>query len=286
MTLLLRVMVKKSLEMLAFEGEKGGSMTRDLYFKKTTTVMIGLLGLMMVYLLSGLFRTVPLSLATEVIVDEGTLQSVLISLLSIVVSMVIVAVSGTLLAFKLCRRRGGFYSLLNGLIIMPLLFPPTVAGLVLLQGFGRYSTFSQVFFGGQLNMAFNFTAIVVTQVYITLPFFYQMTLNGFEDIDISYIEAAQVCGADQWVLLRAIMIPMSFKAMVAGIFMSALRGLSEFGATIMFAGNMAGKTQTMTTRIYQLYQTDMNAALGLAAFQLCIFLIPYCLFIGFRRKEL
>lgn len=259
-------------------------MTRDSYFNRTTNSILVLLVIMMLYLFTGLFRSIDIPVVAEIISDQGTLQAVAVSLISICVSMMIVAFAGTVLAYKLCRRQGKVYELLNGLIILPLLLPPTVAGLVLLQGFGRFSLVSRLLFGGQLNVAFNFVAIVVTQVYVTLPFFYQMTLNAFEDIDMSYIEAAQVCGADRWVLLKEIMIPMSIRAMGAGLFMSALRGLSEFGATIMFAGNMAGKTQTMTTRIYQLYQTDMNAALALATFQLCIFLIPYFLFIK-RRKQ-
>ena len=258
-------------------------MTRDRYFIGTTTGILTLVTLMMFYLFTGLFRTVNLPTLSSIVVDQGTVEAIVVSLLSIVVSMLIVALSGTLLAYKMSRRKGKIYEWLNGLIILPLLLPPTVAGLVLLQGLGRYSVVSQLLFHGQLNITFNFVAIVVTQVYVTMPFFYQMTLNAFEDIDETYIEAAKVYGADQWVLLKDIMIPMSIRSMGAGLFMSALRGLSEFGATIMFAGNMAGKTQTMTTRIYQLYQSDMNAALALACFQLFLFLIPYFLFIK-RRK--
>lgn len=260
--------------------------TRDQHFDRTTTTALVLLSVMMFYLFSGLFRSVDQTLLSSVLLEQATIDAVLISMVSIVVSMVIVAFLGTLLAFKLVRKKGRLFDCLNALIILPLLLPPTVAGLVLLQGFGRYSIMSQLFFKGQLNITFNFVAIVITQVYVTLPFFYQMTLNAFEDVGVTYIEAAKVCGADQWTILKDILIPMSFRSMGAGLFMSALRGLSEFGATIMFAGNMVGKTQTMTTRIYQLYQTDMNAALGLASFQLCMFLIPYLLFIKQRKKDL
>ena len=254
-------------------------MHKDRYFDLTTTLVLGMLGLLMLYLISGLFRKLNSEVLTNVILDKGTMASISVSFGSIALSMVLVAMTGTLLAFKLSGKKGRIHKLMNGLIILPMLLPPTVAGLVLLQGFGKYSLLSGLMFDGNLHLAFNFSAIVVTQVYVTLPFFYQMTLNAFEDIDIAMIEAAKVCGADQWVLLKDIMIPMSLRAMGAGLFMSALRGLSEFGATIMFAGNMAGKTQTITTRIYQLYQSDMNSALALAAFQLCIFLLPYAFFI-------
>lgn len=256
------------------------------YFDKFLSLIAAGLIAMVIYLFTGLFRPLNIGTITNVFVEKDTIEAIGISLLSIVLSMCVVAIIGTLLAFKMSRKEGKLYKIVNGLIILPLLLPPTVAGLVLLQGFGRHSIVSTFFFKGELNVAFNFIAIIVTQVYVTLPFFYQMTLNAFDDVDISYLEAAKVCGADKFVLLRLILIPMSIKSMGAGLFMSALRGLSEFGATIMFAGNMAGKTQTMTTRIYQLYQTDVNAAFVLAAFQLCIFLIPYYLFIGKRGLSL
>ena len=190
-------------------------MTRDRYFNRTTNSILIFLALMMLYLFSGLFRSIDLPVIVQIISDGGTVQAVLVSLMSICVSMVVVAFLGTVLAYKLCGKEGRIFEMLNALIILPLLLPPTVAGLVLLQGFGRFSLVSRVLFGGQLNMAFNFTAIVVTQVYVTLPFFYQMTLNAFEDIDRSYIEAAMVCGADRWVMLKDIMIPMSIRAMGA-----------------------------------------------------------------------
>lgn len=256
------------------------------HFDRSLTIVVTGFVLMMIYLFSGLFRPISMNSISNVIIESDTLESILISLMSIFISMFVVAVAGTLLAYKMSRKTGRLYKVINGLIILPLLLPPTVAGLVLLQGFGRNSLISTFLFGGQLNVAFNFIGIIVTQVYVTLPFFYQMTLNAFDDVDISYIEAAKVCGADKIILLKQILIPMSIKSMGAGLFMSALRGLSEFGATIMFAGNMAGKTQTITTRIYQLYQTDVNAAFVLAAFQLCVFLIPYYLFIGKRGLSL
>lgn len=256
------------------------------YFDKSLSILVLGLIVIMLYLFSGLFRPINLDNMTHIISQQDTLEAIVISLLSIMLSMIVVGVVGTFLAYKMSRKNGKLYKFINGLIILPLLLPPTVAGLVLLQGFGRHSFLSSLFFNGELNVTFNFIGIIVTQVYVTLPFFYQMTLNAFDDVDISYLEAAKVCGADQVMLLFKILIPMSLKSMGAGIFLSALRGLSEFGATIMFAGNMAGKTQTMTTRIYQLYQTDINAAFILAAFQLCIFLIPYYLFIGKRGLSL
>ncbi len=254
-------------------------MVRSKLFDQSLSLVLIVSAVIMLYIISGLFRPLHAQQLLGVILEKETVTSMVISLSSILVSMVAVASIGTFLAYKLHNKKGRLYEWLHGLILFPLLLPPTVAGLVLLQGFGRNGLLSYVLFGQNLHIAFSFMAIVLTQVYVTLPFFYQMTRNAFEDIEGSCIEAASVAGAPPYIILKDIMIPISIRSMGAGLFMSALRGLSEFGATIMFAGNLVGKTQTMTTRIYQLYQSDMNAALVLAGFQLCLFLVPYYLFI-------
>ncbi len=240
--------------------------------------------LVMIYLVSGLFRPFYSNSGLLEVFSSDTLTSILVSALSIIISISIVVVSGTLLAFKMHKKNGQAYEIFHGLIMLPLLLPPTVAGLVLLQGFGSNSWFSHFFFGGKLSVAFHFAGIVVTQVFITLPYFYQMMLNGFEQVEDAYEEEAQVAGADSFTILRAVLIPMTKKNMLAGIFLCGLRGLSEFGATIMFAGNMVGKTQTMTTRIYQLYQMDVEAAFSLAALQVILFILPFAFFIK-KQKE-
>ncbi len=240
--------------------------------------------LVMIYLITGLFRPFYSNSDLLEVFSSDTLTSIIVSLLSILISISLVVVAGTLLAFKIHKKNGQVYEIFHALIMLPLLLPPTVAGLILLQGFGSNSWVSRLFFHGSLEVAFHFTGIVVTQVFITLPYFYQMMLNGFDQIEDAYEEEAQVAGADSFTILRFIMIPMTKKHMLAGIFLCGLRGLSEFGATIMFAGNMVGKTQTMTTRIYQLYQMDVEAAFSLAALQLILFILPFAFFLK-KQKE-
>ncbi len=249
------------------------------YFDIGLSMFLGFTIMMMAYLIIGLFKPFHKASDIESLLSTDTIESILVSLISIMITLVIVATLGTLLAYKMHKRKGKGYQVIHGLIMLPLLLPPTVAGLVLLQGFGSQSLLSDTIFRGELQLAFHFLGIVLTQVFVTLPYFYQMTLNAFNSIDDVYIEAAKVAGADSIVLLKAIIIPMSLKSMGAGLFLSGLRGLSEFGATIMFAGNMIGKTQTMTTRIYQLYQVDIEAAFSLAGFQLCLFVLPFVFFI-------
>lgn len=250
------------------------------YFDLGLSLFLGATILLMSYLVIGLFQPFGSYIELERLISSDTIKSIVVSVLSITLTLMIVTVMGTLLAYKMHKKKGYKYQVIHGLIMLPLLLPPTVAGLVLLQGFGSNSMLSSLMFGGELHLAFSFVGIVLTQVFVVLPYFYQMTLNAFNSIDESIIEAAKVAGSDSIILLRSIFIPIASKSMGAGLFLSALRGLSEFGATIMFAGNMAGRTQTMTTRIYQLYQVDIEAAFALACFQLVLFVLPFVLFIS------
>lgn len=261
-------------------------MTLKKTFDYTITGLLGFTIVMMAYLFSGLLK--PFTGDVEFISAFGkdTFTSILVSISSIAITLLILMVVGTLLAYRMHKKKGRWYKLAHGLIMMPMLLPPTVAGLVLLQGYGSNSLISRFMFEGDLHVAFQFGGIVLTQVFITLPYYYQMTVNGFNQIDDAYIEAAKVAGADSFVLLKEIMMPMCKNSIMAGAFISGLRGLSEFGATIMFAGNMVGKTQTMTTRIYQLYQMDVESAFLLAGFQLLVFIIPFNLFIQKHQEQI
>jgi molybdate transport system permease protein len=259
------------------------------YFDLTLTLFLTLILVMITYIILGLLRPVNSSIQLQYLLQSDTLESMVVSVTSILMTLAFNSVVGTLLAFKMFNKKGSIYKVLHSVIMLPLLLPPTVAGLVLLQGFGSQSLLSRFLFEGNLHLAFEFMGIVLTQVFVTLPYFYQMTLSAFKKVDDHYIDAAKVCGADSAVLLKHIMIPMSKESMLAGLFLSGLRGLSEFGATMMFAGNMVGKTQTMTTRIYQLYQVDIGAAYSLALFQLLVFIIPFAVFVWkqetMTRKE-
>ena len=261
-------------------------MTLKKTFDYSLTVLLAFTLIMMAYLISGLMKPFTGDAAIISAFGTDTFSSVLVSVFSIMITLGLLLVFGTLLAYKMHKKKGAIYKVAHGLIMLPLLLPPTVAGLVLLQGYGSNSLISKLVFGGDLNVAFQFGGIVLTQVFITMPYYYQMTVNGFNQIDDAYIEAAKVAGADSFVLLKDIMIPMCKNNIMAGTFLCGLRGLSEFGATIMFAGNMVGKTQTMTTRIYQLYQMDVEAAFLLAGFQLLVFTLPFTLFIQKHQEQI
>ena len=231
----------------------------------------------MIYLVLALFLGATPESIKKVLTDGSTLSAIKISIITMLISMSCITIIGILLAYSLRHKKNRKSMVLHGLIIAPILLPPTVVGLTLLQGFGRNSMISHWLFGGKLGLAFSPAAIVITQIFVGLPYFYQMTRRAFEEVDRCYIEAASVNGANGFQILRHILLPMSQTSIMAGILLSGLRGLAEFGATMMFAGNMEGRTQTVTLRIYQLYQSEPSMAMALALCQMVLILLPYLL---------
>lgn len=240
----------------------------------------------MAFVVLALLRKTTPSKLNELFASADTLGSIQLSLVSVVCSAVLVILVGTPAAYYLAKTRSRTVHVLSNLIYLPMVFPPAVTGLALLSAFGRNS-----FVGRQLEifnfmLPFSFAGVVLVQVFVSLPFFIQIVSNGFMTVDSSIDEAARLYGADERQLLTQIYIPIARPAIYSGIIMSMLRSAGEFGATIMFAGNLAGKTQTVTTRIYSLFQQDISQAAALAAVQLFVFILPlFVLRLQFNAQE-
>lgn len=228
----------------------------------------------MAFVIVSLLRKTTASGLNELFASADTWVSIQLSLVSVAFSAVLIVLIGTPVAYYLSKTRSRTIHMLSNFIYLPMVFPPAVTGLALLSAFGRNS-----FVGHQLEifnfmLPFSFAGVVLVQVFVSLPFFVQIVSNGFMTVDSSIDEAARLYGADERQLLTQIYIPMARPAIYSGIIMSMLRSAGEFGATIMFAGNLAGKTQTVTTRIYSLFQQDISQAAALAAVQLFVFILP------------
>jgi molybdate transport system permease protein len=230
-----------------------------------------------------MFLKVNLTSMVKVLSSIETYSAFKITLTSIFVSMPMVIVIGTILAYTLSNKVGFIYKIFEIIVCMPVILPPSVAGIALLSALGRNGLIGKVINNYGINTTFNFFSIVIVQVFITLPLYYQIVKASFDNIEKSIIESAKVFGANSFNLILKIYIPISIKGILAGIILSSLRAISEFGATIMFAGNMVNKTQTVTTRIYHLYQTDITAAISLALLQIMIFIIPF-IFVKIKLK--
>lgn len=188
-------------------------------------------------------------------------QAIALSLGTSLISLVITVLFGTPLAFVLARRHFRFKRVINALVELPIVLPPAVAGLALLITYGRRGLI-----GGGLNdlgitIAFTTAAVVMAQTFVSAPLYIRAAQLGFMGIPKEVEDAARVDGADGFALFRRITLPLSRRALAAGLVLCWARALGEFGATILFAGSLQGRTQTMPLLIYNVIERDIDAAL-------------------------
>ncbi|NLK52555.1 MAG: molybdate ABC transporter permease subunit [Syntrophomonadaceae bacterium] len=146
--------------------------------------------------------------------------------------------------------RGKFKTLLDGLFILPLVLPPTVLGFCLLLIFGKNGPIGSLLYKMGTTIIFSWTATVVTATVVAFPLMYQAARAAFEQIEPNLEDAARTLGASEWAVFWKITVPLAWPGIAAGTVLSFARSLGEFGATLMLAGNIPGKTQTIPIAIY------------------------------------
>jgi molybdate transport system permease protein len=167
------------------------------------------------------------------------------------VASVFVIILGTVVGRILSVRDFKGKILLETIIMLPLVLPPTVVGFLLIVIFGRHSIigkFIEWFF--HQPIIFTWWAAVIASIIVSFPLMYQSAKTGFQGVDQDIEEAARNCGANELQVFIYISIPLAFKSIITGSILSIARALGEFGATLMFAGNIPGQTQTVPTAIY------------------------------------
>ena len=199
------------------------------------------------------------SLAEPVVLDALSL-----SLVTATVSTVLVVLFGTPLALVNARYDYRGRVLVDTLTDLPIVLPPAVAGIALLMAFGRRGVIGQYLDLFGIHIAFTTLAVILAQVFVASPFYIRQAKASFEAIDRLYEDAARTLGASPWTVALRITIPLAWGGLVSGAILSFARALGEFGATIMFAGNFQGRTQTMPLAIYTTMQGDLGAAISLA----------------------
>ncbi|WP_156291655.1 molybdate ABC transporter permease subunit [Oceanobacillus salinisoli] len=161
-----------------------------------------------------------------------------------------------LTAYWMIRKGRKGKILIETVFFLPLVLPPTVIGFFLIIIFGNNSWVGQVIEHITGNsILFTSTAAIIAASVVAYPLMYQSIKTGFISVDSNIIGAAKVDGATDWTLLLKVIIPLSFRSILAGIVLGFTRGFGEFGATLMFAGNIPGKTQTIPTAIYLAIET-------------------------------
>lgn len=192
-------------------------------------------------------------------------EALILSLGTSAVALVFVLLAGTPIAYLLARGSFPGIRIIDALIDLPIILPPAVAGIALLSAFGRRGLLGGTFDQLGIDIAFSTTAVIIAQAFVSAPFFIRTARAGFARIDRSVEEAAANLGASPWGVFREVTLPLSRASLIAGAVLSWARALGEFGATIMFAGNRKGTTQTMPLAIYERFGAgDLPTALLLS----------------------
>lgn len=191
----------------------------------------------------------------DLLLDKDFMQEFLspvwLSLKIASISGIIVIVIGTLIGRLLAKKNFKGKAILETILMLPMVLPPTVVGFFLIVIFGKNS-----FVGQAIEWLFNqpiiFTwiAAVIAAVVVAFPLMYQSAKSGFQGVNTDIEDAARIDGASEWRVFLFISIPLASKALISGSILSFARALGEFGATLMFAGNIPGETQTIPTAIY------------------------------------
>jgi molybdate transport system permease protein len=196
---------------------------------------------------------------------KTVLQAINVSFRTTLVSVGLIFLLGTPLAYLMGRHQFRYKKALDALIDLPLVLPPSVAGLALLITLGRRGAIGGWLGNFGIEIAFTTVAVVIAQIFIAAPFYVRSASLGFGAVDVEIEQAARMDGASRWQILEFIIFPLSRFALLSGIMMSWARALGEFGATMIFAGNFPGRTQTMPTAIYLGFETNLESALTLSA---------------------
>ncbi len=200
------------------------------------------------------------------LVSPAVLDAVGLSLMTTSASLLLTVAIGLPLAFVLARRTFPGKRLAEIVIDLPIVLPPSVAGLALLLVFGRRGLLA-----GPLDLLgwtipFTTVAVILAQTFVSAPFFIRSARAGIAGVERDLEDAARVDGASERQVFRAITIPLAASALAAGLVMSWARALGEFGATIMFAGNVEGRTQTLPLVVYAEFGAgDLDASIAAAA---------------------
>ena len=200
------------------------------------------------------------------------------------ISSVLSTCSGIFFAWRMSISRFPGKVIVETLFMLPLVLPPTVIGFLLLVFLGRNSWVGQVVESiFSTSIIFSWGAAVIASVVVAFPLVYQTMKNGFAAIDTNLMDAARSSGASEWQLFRYVTLPITLPSVMTAYILSFARSLGEFGATLMIAGNIPGKTQTVPTAIFVAVESGNMTMAWL--WTISIILISFLLLLLTRMKK-
>lgn len=232
--------------------------------------------------LAGLLVRAPWASLPALVADPIVREALRLSLLSATLATALSLLLGVPLAWVLARTRLPGRSVLRALVTLPLVLPPVVGGVALLLALGRRGIVGQYldsWFG--VTIPFTTTAVVLAETFVAMPFLVVTVEGALRAADVRYEEASASLGASRWTTFRRVTLPLIAPSVVAGSVLCWARALGEFGATITFAGNFPGTTQTMPIAVYIALETDPDAAIALS---LVLLLVSVAILVGLRDR--
>ena len=198
------------------------------------------------------------------IFSEQAFRALRLSLLTSTITTISALIFGTPLAYMLAHWKFRFKAWIELIIDLPIVLPPSVAGLTLLIAFGRRGLFGSILETIGISLPFTTAAVVLAQTFVASPLYVRSARVAFAQIDKQLEEAAHVEGASHWQMFYEVMFPLARRTLLSGAILTWTRALGEFGATILFAGNLEGVTQTMPMAIYLGFERNLGIALALS----------------------
>ena len=211
-----------------------------------------------------LIRAAQQSNFLDAVTGDTALTALRLSLFTSVISMAVVVLLGTPFAYLLARSDRLWVRVVDSLVELPLVLPPVVAGVAMLMAFGRNGLIGSGLESIGLHISFTTTAVVFAQIFVASPFFVRSAKLGFQSVAKDYEDVAQTLGVSPLRTFFRITLPLAAPAMFTGLGVAWARALSEFGATMMFAGNLTGETQSMPLAIMSAMETSLDGALALS----------------------
>jgi molybdate transport system permease protein len=213
-----------------------------------------------------IFARVPLRLLIDQLDDPIVRDALVLTAVTNVMALAVILLFGTPCAYLIGRKRFPGRAIVITLVELPLVLPPTVAGIGLLAAFaGRVGLLSDILDPLKVNVVFTTTAVVLAICFVAGPFYVRQAIASFETLDDDILDAARVDGAGQLRLLISMSVPLASTGLAAGAALAFARGIGEFGATIMFAGNLRAVTQTLPLLIYQDFELSFDVSLAIGA---------------------
>ncbi|GAC1309470.1 MAG: ABC transporter permease [Vulcanimicrobiaceae bacterium] len=233
--------------------------------------------------LAGLvFRLAPHQLWAA-LATPAALAALRLSLETTTLSLALTVALGTPLAYALARGTFVGKRLVDAVVDLPIVVPPAVAGLGLLLVFGRAGLLGPALSGLGVQLSFTTAAVVMAQLFVASPFYVRGARAGFASVDRTLEAASATLGMGPLRTFALVTVPLALPALLGGVVLSWARALGEFGATIMFAGNLGGISQTLPLAVYlDLEAGDIDGATALAV---ALIAISLCVVFGLRTLE-